>query len=100
LVLGLGLVRAAARRNEAAGWLRRTVGAVAARDLPEEPSEEEFRLGLRNGQILCGALNRVHPGAVPKASAHVVFVNSLLFPSPLLLPLPLWCDIVRASARA
>ncbi|WVZ56657.1 hypothetical protein U9M48_007151 [Paspalum notatum var. saurae] len=57
---------AAARRNEAAGWLRRTVGAVAARDLPEEPSEEEFRLGLRNGQILCGALNRVHPGAVPK----------------------------------
>ncbi|PWZ06797.1 Kinesin-like protein KIN-14F [Zea mays] len=50
---------AAGRRNEAAGWLRRTVGAVAARDLPEEPSEEEFRLGLRNGQILCGALNRV-----------------------------------------
>ncbi|GJN31227.1 hypothetical protein PR202_gb19596 [Eleusine coracana subsp. coracana] len=67
---------AAARRNEAAGWLRRTVGAVAARDLPEEPSEEEFRLGLRNGQILCGALNRVHPGAVPKASALVVVVNT------------------------
>ena len=58
---------AAARRNEAAGWLRRTVGAVAGRDLPEEPSEEEFRLGLRNGQILCSALNRVHPGAVQKA---------------------------------
>ncbi|RLN17661.1 hypothetical protein C2845_PM02G28600 [Panicum miliaceum] len=67
---------AAARRNEAAGWLRRTVGAVAARDLPEEPSEEEFRLGLRNGQILCGALNRVHPGAVPKASAPRVVVNT------------------------
>lgn len=63
---------AASRRNEAAGWLRRTVGAVAARDLPEEPSEEEFRLGLRNGQILCSALNRVHPGAVPKASAPCV----------------------------
>jgi kinesin family protein C2/C3 len=44
------------------------VGAVAGRDLPEEPSEEEFRLGLRNGQILCSALNRVHPGAVQKAS--------------------------------
>ncbi|XP_051181633.1 kinesin-like protein KIN-14F [Lolium perenne] len=57
---------AAARRNEAAGWLRRAVGAVAGRDLPEEPSEEEFRLGLRNGQILCSALNRVHPGAVQK----------------------------------
>ncbi|KAM0883467.1 hypothetical protein ACQ4PT_031614 [Festuca glaucescens] len=50
---------AAARRNEAAGWLRRAVGAVAGRDLPEEPSEEEFRVGLRNGQILCSALNRV-----------------------------------------
>ncbi|CAM0872838.1 unnamed protein product [Alopecurus aequalis] len=57
---------AAARRNEAAGWLRRTVGPVGGRDLPEEPSEEEFRLGLRNGQILCSALNRVHPGAVQK----------------------------------
>ncbi|TVU47351.1 hypothetical protein EJB05_06949, partial [Eragrostis curvula] len=74
--LALGWCCAAARRNEAAGWLRRTVGAVAARDLPEEPSEEEFRLGLRNGQILCGALNRVHPGAVPKASALVVVVNT------------------------
>jgi hypothetical protein len=96
--LFLGLVRAAARRNEAAGWLRRTVGAVAARDLPEEPSEEEFRLGLRNGQVLCGALNRVHPGAVPKASARVVLVNLLRFPLPLLLPL--WRDIARARTRA
>lgn len=39
---------------------------VGAKDLPEEPSEEEFRLGLRNGLILCNALNKVHPGAVPK----------------------------------
>ncbi|XP_006651299.1 kinesin-like protein KIN-14F [Oryza brachyantha] len=69
---------AAARRNEAAGWLRRTVGAVAARDLPEEPSEEEFRLGLRNGQILCGALNRVHPGAVPKVVVNTA--DSVLQP--------------------
>lgn len=75
------LVGAAGRRNEAAGWLRRTVGAVAARDLPEEPSEEEFRLGLRNGQILCGALNRVHPGAVPKASAPCVRYLSRSFPA-------------------
>ncbi|KAK3151380.1 hypothetical protein QOZ80_3AG0245120 [Eleusine coracana subsp. coracana] len=70
---------AAARRNEAAGWLRRTVGAVAARDLPEEPSEEEFRLGLRNGQILCGALNRVHPGAVPKVVVNTA-ADSVLQP--------------------
>ncbi|XP_062215868.1 kinesin-like protein KIN-14F [Phragmites australis] len=70
---------AAARRNEAAGWLRRTIGAVAARDLPEEPSEEEFRLGLRNGQILCGALNRVHPGAVPKVVVNTA-ADSVLQP--------------------
>jgi hypothetical protein len=79
------LVGAAGRRNEAAGWLRRTVGAVAARDLPEEPSEEEFRLGLRNGQILCGALNRVHMGAVPKASAPCARYLSRSFPPPLQL---------------
>ncbi|KAK1278698.1 Kinesin-4 [Acorus gramineus] len=57
---------AASRRYEAAGWLRKTVGVVCAKDLPEEPTEEEFRLGLRSGRILCNALNRVHPGAVPK----------------------------------
>ncbi|WVZ88691.1 hypothetical protein U9M48_035181 [Paspalum notatum var. saurae] len=35
-------------------------------DLAEEPSEEEFRVGLRNGIILCNALNKIQPGAVPK----------------------------------
>lgn len=44
------------------------VGVVAARDLPAEPSEEEFRLGLRSGIILCNALNKVQPGAVPKVN--------------------------------
>nr|CAB3490533.1 unnamed protein product [Digitaria exilis] len=57
---------AAIRRYEAANWLRRIVGVVCARDLAEEPSKEEFRLGLRNGIILCNALNKVQPGAVPK----------------------------------
>ncbi|XP_047050829.1 kinesin-like protein KIN-14Q [Lolium rigidum] len=57
---------AANRRYDAASWLRRTVGIVCARDLPEEPSEEEFRLGLRNGIVLCNALNKVQPGAIPK----------------------------------
>ncbi|KAJ0976327.1 hypothetical protein J5N97_018292 [Dioscorea zingiberensis] len=56
----------ASRRYEAAGWLRKTVGIVAAKDLPEEPSEEEFRLGLRSGMILCNVLNKVVPGAIPK----------------------------------
>ncbi|GMI76034.1 hypothetical protein like AT2G47500 [Hibiscus trionum] len=57
---------AASRRYEAAGWLRKMVGIVAAKDLPAEPSEEEFRLGLRSGIVLCNVLNKVQPGAVPK----------------------------------
>ncbi|GKV31984.1 hypothetical protein SLEP1_g40630 [Rubroshorea leprosula] len=54
------------RRNEAARWLRRTVGVVGGKDLPAEPSEEEFRLALRSGIILCNVLNKVHPGSVQK----------------------------------
>ncbi|GLT74466.1 hypothetical protein SLA2020_462620 [Shorea laevis] len=57
---------AASRRYEAAGWLRKMVGVVADKDLPSEPSEEEFRLGLRSGIILCNVLNKVQLGAVPK----------------------------------
>lgn len=44
------------------------VGVVAAKDLPAEPSEEELRLGLRSGIILCNVLNKVQPGAVPKVN--------------------------------
>ncbi|KAL6208232.1 hypothetical protein ACLB2K_019183 [Fragaria x ananassa] len=58
--------QAASRRNEAAGWLRKMIGVVGAKDLPAEPSEEEFRLGLRSGIILCNVINKVQPGAVPK----------------------------------
>lgn len=57
---------ASLRRYEAAGWLRKTVGVVGAKDLPAEPSEEDFRLGLRSGIILCNVLNKVQPGAVQK----------------------------------
>ncbi|KAE9598156.1 hypothetical protein Lal_00003898 [Lupinus albus] len=57
---------ASLRRYEAAGWLRKTVGVVGGKDLPAEPSEEAFRLGLRSGIILCNVLNRVQPGAVSK----------------------------------
>ncbi|KAM7478414.1 hypothetical protein LguiA_026627 [Lonicera macranthoides] len=57
---------ASLRRHEAAEWLRKTVGVVGAKDLPAEPSEEAFRLGLRRGIILCNALNKVKPGAVQK----------------------------------
>lgn len=59
---------AAIRRHDAASWLRKTVGVVCAKDLPDEPSEEEFQLGLRNGIVLCNALNKVQPGAIPKVT--------------------------------
>ncbi|XP_019194712.1 PREDICTED: kinesin-like protein KIN-14F [Ipomoea nil] len=56
---------AAARRYEAAEWLRQMDhGAPAV--LPKEPTEEEFCLALRNGLILCNVLNKVNPGAVLK----------------------------------
>ena len=54
------------------------IGVVGAKDLPAEPSEEEFRLGLRNGIVLCNVLNKIHPGAVtkvlPKWKTFVVFL--------------------------
>ncbi|CAN4108861.1 unnamed protein product [Withania somnifera] len=57
---------ASLRRYVAAGWLRKTIGVVAAKDLPAEPSEEDFRLGLRSGIVLCNVLNKIQPGAVQK----------------------------------
>ncbi|TKY52283.1 Kinesin-4 protein [Spatholobus suberectus] len=57
---------ASSRRNEAAGWLRKIVGVVGGKDMPGEPSEEDFRITLRSGIILCNALNKIQPGAVPK----------------------------------
>lgn len=57
---------ASLRRYEAAGWLRKTIGVVGGKDLPAEPSEEDFRLGLRSGIILCNVINKVNPGAVAK----------------------------------
>ncbi|KAL5735585.1 hypothetical protein ACOSQ2_030373 [Xanthoceras sorbifolium] len=56
---------AAARRYQAAEWLRQ-MDHGALDTLPKEPSEEEFRLALRNGLILCNVLNKVNPGAVLK----------------------------------
>ncbi|MCH84570.1 kinesin-4-like [Trifolium medium] len=53
-------------RYEAACWLRKTVGVVGGKDLPAEPSEEDFRIGLRSGIILCNTLNKIQPGAVAK----------------------------------
>ncbi|XP_076897595.1 kinesin-like protein KIN-14F [Bidens hawaiensis] len=55
----------AARRNQAAEWLRQ-MDHGAAELLPTEPSEEHFCQSLRHGLILCNVLNKVNPGAIPK----------------------------------
>lgn len=59
-------VNAALRRYEAAEWVRKMVGVVLGKDLPAEPSEEDFRIGLRSGIILCTLLNKIQPASVPK----------------------------------
>ncbi len=65
------------RRVLAASWLQEMVGITS---LPNEPSEEEFRLCLRNGLILCNAINKVHPGAVPKV-CNLGFALELFIPN-------------------
>ncbi|KAL0301038.1 UNVERIFIED_CONTAM: Kinesin-like protein KIN-14F [Sesamum radiatum] len=57
--------RLAARRYQAAQWLRQ-MDHGASEAMPKEPTEEDFRLALRNGLILCNVLNKVKPGAIRK----------------------------------
>ncbi|KAK9289316.1 hypothetical protein L1049_007471 [Liquidambar formosana] len=54
---------AAWRRFQAAGWLESLVGPLG---ISSQPSEREFISCLRNGLILCNAINKIQPGAVPK----------------------------------
>lgn len=54
---------AASRRFQAVQWLQSVVGELGISD---QPSEKEFVSCLRNGMILCNAINKIHPGAVSK----------------------------------
>ncbi|KAH0927561.1 hypothetical protein HID58_019817 [Brassica napus] len=54
---------AASRRFQAVQWLQSIVGKLGISD---QPSEKEFVSCLRNGLILCNAINKIHPGAVSK----------------------------------
>ncbi|XP_054801208.1 kinesin-like protein KIN-14L [Prosopis cineraria] len=54
---------AAWRRYEAAEWLEREVGPLS---ISSQPSEREFISCLRNGLVLCNAINKIYAGAVPK----------------------------------
>ncbi|ONM29508.1 P-loop nucleoside triphosphate hydrolase superfamily protein with CH (Calponin Homology) domain [Zea mays] len=51
------------RRHQAAAWLQAMVGSLG---LPPYPSEQEFVASLRNGIVLCKAINKLQPGAVTK----------------------------------
>lgn len=54
---------AARRRYEATQWLESQVGHLG---ISNQPTERELISCLRNGLILCKAINKIHPGAVPK----------------------------------
>ena len=77
LLASLKAEEATNRRFEATAWLQSMVGSL---DMPCEPSEENFRICLRNGIVLCKLLNKVQPGAVSKVvenhlSAYQYFEN-------------------------
>jgi kinesin family protein C2/C3 len=51
------------RRYEATQWLESQVGPIG---ISKQPTERELVSCLRNGLILCKAINKIHPGAVSK----------------------------------
>ncbi|KAK9128780.1 hypothetical protein Syun_017577 [Stephania yunnanensis] len=51
------------RRFLAVAWLESFVGPIG---LLEQPTEKEFVSCLRNGILLCNAINKIQPGAVSK----------------------------------
>ncbi|KAH7435606.1 hypothetical protein KP509_06G071600 [Ceratopteris richardii] len=72
---------AASRRFQAASWMQTMVGPL---ELSSQPSEEEFRMCLRNGIVLCNLINKIHPGAVSK----IVENHSFSMPYHEAAPLP------------
>ncbi|CAJ1912554.1 unnamed protein product [Sphenostylis stenocarpa] len=54
---------ASCRRYMATQWLESQVGPLG---ISNQPTERELLSCLRNGLILCNAINKIHPGAVPK----------------------------------
>uniref|UniRef100_A0A0D9UYY7 Kinesin-like protein n=1 Tax=Leersia perrieri TaxID=77586 RepID=A0A0D9UYY7_9ORYZ len=58
---------AALRRYQAAAWLESVIGHFG---LSRCPSEQEFVAALKNGIVLCKAINKIQPGAVLKVVAN------------------------------
>ena len=55
------LLKAAARRQQAAEWITEQTGIAVPHD-----TDAAFRQALRDGVTLCRLLNALRPGAVPK----------------------------------
>eukprot|EP01018_Ginkgo_biloba_P028709 Gb_21103 [translate_table: standard] len=105
------------QRFQATGWVKIMARPV---DMPYEPFEEEFKLCLRIGLVLCSLINKVQLGAVPKVveshvpllrpkeqplSAYQYFNNKYgKFPSALdkgPLAIVLLCiDVIMTTARS
>ncbi len=75
-------------------WLQEIVGVTS---LSNEPSEEELRLCLRNGLVLCNAINKVQPGAVPKVW---IFLFPLLRNAAWLLTLSNFIPDLKATLKS
>ncbi|GMH20166.1 hypothetical protein Nepgr_022007 [Nepenthes gracilis] len=73
---------AALRRYRAVYWLECLIGPLS---VPDQPSEREFISCLRNGLILCNAINKIKPGSVPKVVETPLPSQSVVWDSK---PLP------------
>ncbi|XP_004306197.1 PREDICTED: kinesin-4-like [Fragaria vesca subsp. vesca] len=62
------------RRFQAVEWLESFVGPL---NIPNQPSEKEFISCLRNGLILCNAINKIQPGSVPRVVESPLPLQSL-----------------------
>ncbi|XP_050382537.1 kinesin-like protein KIN-14L [Argentina anserina] len=62
------------RRFQAVEWLESFVGPLG---IPNQPSEKEFISCLRNGLILCTAINKIQPGSVPRVVESPLPLESL-----------------------
>ncbi|KAI5064530.1 hypothetical protein GOP47_0021200 [Adiantum capillus-veneris] len=56
-------VESVSKRCHAASWLQRMIGPL---DLPIDPSEEDLRLCLRDGSVLCRLITKVDPALLSK----------------------------------
>ncbi|GAB4826579.1 hypothetical protein Ancab_033474 [Ancistrocladus abbreviatus] len=60
---------------------RKAEEAVGPLGISDQPSEREFISCLRNGLILCNAINKIQPGSVPKVVGNHLPTQSVIWDS-------------------